>query len=202
VERSAQAKTRTAQECGVRAYNEAGDVKFARTIRFDAAPVAAERAALERSIAAASGSIAWRDDAPTGRTYALVESPEPIELGGSGTAYEGAIIALAVTPRPPEAFPALLDAFAGPGRPAGVRGAERVADELVLEWDPAVSAASLVVSVLDTELRRFAGSRVTRSLAPLPTSVVAAVAADGLGAPGIAADRVLETYLEVRHGRG
>lgn len=185
----------------MRAYNEAGDVKFARTIRFDAAPVAAERAALERSIAAASGSIVWRDDAPTGRTYALVETPEPVELGGSGTAYGRAIIALAVTPRPPEAFPALLEAVAGAGRPVGVHGAERIGDALVIEWDPAVSAASLVVAVLDAELRRFAGSRVTRSLAPLPTHIVAAVAAGGLGAPEIAADRVLETYLGAPHGR-
>jgi hypothetical protein len=185
----------------VRAYNEAGDVKFARTIRFDAAPVAAERAALERSIAAASGAIAWCDDASTGRTYALVETPEPIELGGTGTAYGGAIIAVAVTPRPPEAFPALLEALAGPGRPAGIVSAERVGDELALEWDPAVSPASLVMALLDVELRRFAGWRLTRSLAPLPVSVTAAVAADGLQTPGIAPDRVLETYLGAPHGR-
>jgi hypothetical protein len=177
-------------------------VKFARTIRFDAAPVAAERVALERSIAAASGSVVWRDDAPTGRTYALVETPEPIELGGSGTAYGRAIIALAVTPRPPEAFPALLDALGGSGRPGGVLGADRIGDELALEWDPTLSPASLVMAVLDAELRRFAGSRVTRSLAPLPVSLSAAVAADGLGAAEIAADRVLETYLGAPHGRG
>jgi len=186
----------------VRAYNEAGDVKFARTIRFDAAPVAAERAAVERSIAAASGSIAWRDDVTTGRTYALVETPGPVEFDGSGTAYGRAIIALAVTPRPPEAFPALLEAFRGAGRPVGMHGAERVGGELVLEWDPAVSPASLVMAVLDAELRRFEGSRVTRSLAPLPVDVIAAVAADGLGAPELAADSVLETYLEAPHGRG
>jgi len=176
-------------------------VKFARTIRFDAAPVAAERAALERSIAAAGGAIGWHDDAATGRTYALVETPEPAELGGSGTAYGRAIIAVAVTPRPPEAFPALLEALAGAGRPVGVLGADRIGDDLVLEWDPAVSPASLVLALVDAELRRFAGSRLTRSLAPLPVDVVAAVAADGLRTPEIAPDRVLETYLGAPHGR-
>ncbi|MDQ2993258.1 MAG: hypothetical protein M3R30_10640 [Candidatus Eremiobacteraeota bacterium] len=176
-------------------------MKFARTIRFDAAPDAAERAALERSIAAAAGRVAWRGDAATGRTYGLVETPEPAEFAVSGTSFAGAIIALAVTPRPPEAFPALVEALGGAGRPAGIASCELVGDELVLEWDPAVSAASLVIAVLDAELRRFAGTRVSRSLAPLPDAVTAMVAAGGLGAPEIGSDRILETYLEATHGR-
>ncbi len=176
-------------------------MKFARTIRFDAAPDAAERAALERSIAAAGGRVAWRSDAATGRTYGLVETPESAAFAVSGTSFAHAIIALAVTPRPPEAFPALLEALGGAGRPAGIASCERVGDDLVLEWDPAVSAASLVIAVLDTELRRFAGTRIARSLAPLPDAVMATVAAVGLGAPEIAPERMLETYLEASDGR-
>ncbi len=176
-------------------------MKFARTIRFDAAPDVAERAALERSIAAAAGRVAWRSDAATGRTYGLIETPESTEFAVSGTSFARAIIALAVTPRPPEAFPALLEALGGAGRPAGIASCERVAGDLVLEWDPSVSAVSLVIAVLDTELRRFSGARVARSLAPLPDAVTAMVAAGGLGAPEIGPDRILETYLEATHGR-
>jgi hypothetical protein len=176
-------------------------VKFARTIRFDAAPDAAERVALERSVAEAGGRVAWCDDATTGRTYGLIETPQSSNIV-AGTTYARAVIALAVTPRPPEAFPALLEALGGAGRPAGVLTAERVGAELVVEWDPSLSPAALVMAVLDTELRRFAGTRVARSLAPLPHAVVAAVAAGGLGAPEIDPTRILETYLEAPHGRG
>jgi hypothetical protein len=184
----------------MRAYNEATTVKFARTIRFDVAPNAAERAALERSVAAAGGLVAWRDDAATGRTYGSIETPEPCAVA-AGTTYERAIIALAVTPRPPEAFPALLDALGGDGRPESVLACDRVGDDLLLELDPVVGPIPLILAVLDAELRRFGGTRVTRSLAPLPVAVAAAVAAHGLGAPEIDASRILETYLEAPHGR-
>jgi len=174
-------------------------VTNAASIRFDAVPDAAVRAALERRIAAAAGRIAWQDDAATGRTYALVETPEPFEAA-VGTAYAGAIIALAVTPRPPEAFPALADAFDGAGRPSGMLACDRIGDELVLEWDPARTRASVVVALLDAELARFRGTRASRALAPMPDAVLAAIAADGLEAPEIAPDRILETYVEARDG--
>lgn len=174
-------------------------MRFARTIRFDAAPDAAERAALERSIADAGGRVAW-GGAISGRTYALAETPAPAQPAASGKTFGSAIIALAVTPHPPEAFSPLLEALGGPGRPAGILGCERAGDELLLEWDPAVTPVSVVTALIDTELQRFHGSRTTRSLAPLPVAVVAEIAARGLGAPEIAPDRILETYFEAPHG--
>lgn len=187
------------QECEACAYNDALHVKNARSIRFDAAPDAAVRATLERSVAAAAGRIVWQDDAATGRAYALVETPEPFEPA-VGTAYAGAIIALAVTPRPSEACPPLLESLGGDGRPSGMLTCERLGDEVVLEWDPGRTRASLVMALIDAELARFRGTRVARALAPMPDAVLAAVAADGMDAPEIAPDRFLETYIEGRDG--
>lgn len=173
-------------------------MKFARTIRFDAAPLAADRAALLRSIGA-SARTTWLDDTITGRAYALVESAEPVEAS-VGRPFEGAIIALAVTPSPAEAFPALHEALAGAGRPAGMLSCERAGDELAIEWDPQVTRASLVLAAIDTELARFHGTRRARLLAPLPDDIVAAIAADGLGARELDGARIIETYMGAGDG--
>ena len=73
---------------------------------------------------------------------------------------------------------------------------EAAGEALVLEWDPARTAARLIFAVIDAELGRFASGRTVELLTPLPEELLARVAADGLGTPEIASNRVLETLLE------
>ena len=159
------------------------------------------RTTVEAAIASRGGSVTWRDDAGSGRTYGLVELPkdapavravvrEPV------TVFEAPIIALAVSPSVPEALPLLLEAFSGPGRPDGILSCEASNGRLILEWNPDRTKTALVFSLLDTELRRFASGRTGELLAPLPEALAAQIAAEGLGTREIASNRVLETLLE------
>jgi hypothetical protein len=159
------------------------------------------RATVEAAIASRGGSVTWRDDAGSGRTYGLIELPpdapavravvrEPV------TVFEAPIIALAVSPSVPEALPQLLEAFAGPGRPDGILSCEASHGRLILEWNPDRTKTALVFSLLDSELRRFASGRTSELLAPLPETTLAQIAAEGLGTPEIASNRVLETLVE------
>jgi hypothetical protein len=54
-----------------------------------------------------------------------------------------------------------------------------------------------VTRIVDMELRRFGGVRRTELLSPLPGDVIAAIAAQGLQAPEVASDRILEMLLGV-----
>jgi hypothetical protein len=173
----------------------------ASTLRFGQILPDSVRATVAAAIASRGGSVTWRDDAGSDRTYGLVELPqgapavravvrEPV------TVFEAPIIALAVSPSVPEALPQLLEAFAGPGRPDGILSCEASNGRLILEWNPDRTKTALVFSLLDTELRRFASGRTGELLAPLPEALAAQIAAEGLGTPEIASNRVLETLLE------
>lgn len=171
---------------------------WARTVRFDAAPNLAAlardgvRVRVEKSHAAA-------------RTYALVEGPEgvdPAELmqaAADARWYDAPIIALAIEPSCADALPLLERALGGPGAPAGVCECTRVAGELLVEFRPDVTPPGLVLRIIDVELARLACARRIRLLTPLPVDLLAAVAAQGLQAPEIAADRILESLLGLEH---
>ncbi len=173
----------------------------ASTLRSDRILDASVRAAVEAAIASRGGSVTWRDDAGSDRTYGLIEMSEDAPavravVREPVTVFEAPIIALAVSPTVPEALPQLLEAFAGPGRPDGLLSCEVSRGRLIFEWNPDRSKTALVFSVLDSELRRFASGRTSELLAPLPEAIVAQIAAEGLGTPEIASNRVLETLVE------
>jgi len=136
------------------------------------------------------------------RTYALVEGPatlEPAEAEPSlprARWYHEAIIALAIEPTPADALPAIAGALQGDGSPAGVLECTIAAGLVIVEFKPELTSPSVILHLADVELRRFRGHRKVALLNPLPASVVAQVAAAGLQAPQIGADRILETLLE------
>ncbi len=144
-------------------------------------------------------SIEWRHSPEFERSYALIEgaSPESLaELFDHATVFESPVIALALRPNVAEALPALQSALGGPGRPAGIVGCERYQHALVIEWDLDTTPASLVLAVIRVELARIHASCVKLLLAPIPLAWWTRIAAEGLGAPEIAPDRVLEALVE------
>ena len=112
---------------------------------------------------------------------------------------ESAIIALAVNPSTPEALPLLVEAFAGAGRPSGVLGCERRDGGVVITWDLKLTKASTILALVDAELARFHASRVCEVVSPLSIEAVALIAAEGLGAAEIVADRILDVRLDQTH---
>jgi hypothetical protein len=179
-------------------------VEWARTLRIDAPPSDRVRsrvvAALSHDglhVRFGSGNIA--------RTYILVEgsaATDPSELRArlpDARAYDEAIIALAIEPTPRDALPALAEALGGRGAPAGVLDAQIFGDEIVIELRPSVTPPSMVFRIVGVELQRFQGFRRTQLLTPLPTDLVARIAGEGLQAPEISAERILESLLEAAH---
>ncbi len=140
--------------------------------------------------------------AAAGRTYGLVQGPaslEPAEVAKTlpgARWYEETIIALAIEPTPGDALRAIAGAFSAGGGVAGGLDCAVLADSVVIEFAPARTMPSLVLKIVDVELRRFRGYRKVTLLNPLPPEVVALVAADGLQAAEIAPGRILETLLE------
>ena len=182
----------------VHAAKRCSIVDWARTVRFDAAP---DLAALTRD----GVQVRVSEAAAGSRAYALVEGPEgvdPTELMQAvpdARWYDAPIIALAIEPLAPDALPLLERALSGPGAPAGICDCTRTGGELVVEFRPDVTQAGLILRIIDVELARFASARRTRLLSPLPANVYAAIAAEGLQAPQIASDRILESLLGLEH---
>jgi hypothetical protein len=93
-------------------------------------------------------------------------------------------------------LPALERALSGEGRPVGVTGVRRGADNaLVIEWDASRTRVRLLMAVIDTELRRYSASRRTQLLSELSLEQMTRIAAEELQAPEIAPDTVLEALL-------
>jgi hypothetical protein len=158
------------------------------------------RAVIDDVVRRQGGTTVWRSSERAGRTYALLELPE--EFDGSEiraacgeTVYEEPLIALALFPALAEALPALLEALGGRGRPTGILACRPCRGGVILEWDPTVSSVELVIGVVDVELRRFASGRTADLLSPLPPALVAGIAADGLQAPQITPERILELRI-------
>jgi hypothetical protein len=66
----------------------------------------------------------------------------------------------------------------------------------VVEWDPERSAPSVVLGLIDVELRRFNAGRTTEVLSPLSSETIARIARTQLQAPQVATDRILDVLLE------
>lgn len=139
--------------------------------------------------------------APAGRTYGLVQGaasaePEAVAQAIPGAKwYDETIIALAIEPTPADALPAIAGPFSSGAGVAGVLDCAAFAQLMVVEFQ-ARTAPSLILNLVDVELRRFHGYRKVTLLNPLPPEIVAQIAAGGLQAPEIAPDRILETLLE------
>jgi hypothetical protein len=160
-----------------------------------------ELAGLERLVREQGATITLRSNAHVERTYGLLDAAQPAAVDAlravtSATVYDGAIIALAVYPAPAEALPALLDALGGPGRPSGILECALSRDGLVVEWDPGRASTAVVMTLIDVELRRFAATRTAELLTPLPETVVTQICAEGLAAPELSPERILETLVD------
>jgi hypothetical protein len=158
----------------------------------------ARRAAIEDTVRRQGGSVLWRTSAAAGRSYALLAMPDRYDAAAvraiaGGTLYDRPIIALAVFPALAEALPLLCESLAGAGRPAGVVACVPVPRGVVIEWDPSLTDAAVVLALVDVELRRWQSARTAELLSPLPRPVAAKLAATGLRAPQIGPERVLES---------
>jgi hypothetical protein len=171
------------------------------TIRYRGLPDDAERGAVEAVARAANAHVSWQVHPLYARAYALVEGCEAnaaADLASTEriTVFETAIIALAVFPSAPEALRGLGEALGGPGRPAGIVATESSDGGIIVEWDLDRTPAAIVLGLIDVEVRRFRAGRRTELLTPLPLAWWTRIASDGLAAPEIAPDRVLEALLE------
>jgi hypothetical protein len=175
--------------------NEGCSTVPAFTLRYRAIPSESEVARFEELAKRQGGAVTWQQHPAFGRAYALIEgvdAPFAPEL-------EPVFIALAVTCSVPEALPKLEEAFAGTGRPLGMRSCERAGDAIVLEWDLEQTSARVVLDLIDVELARFRATRTGVLLTPIPLAWWTRIAAEGLEAPEIAPNRVLEALIEGAH---
>jgi len=161
----------------------------------------ARRASIDEAVRRLGGSAIWRVSERAGRTYASIELPDTsdgavLREGAGSTVYDKPVIALAVFPAVPEALPALRDALDGPGRPAGILACRPCEGGAIVEWDPEITGAELVLNLIDVELRRFASGRRSELLAPLPPALAASIAARGLQTPQITPERILELRID------
>ena len=173
------------------------------TLRYRNVPSDAAADNVEAIARRHGGRVAWQRNDAGFSSYALVEgAAESCAAELSRTVgvslVDGPIIAVAVSPHSPEALPLLESALAGLGAPLAVTRCERANGALEIEWNPAGAAAASVMKLVDLELARLACGRTTTLLSPLPLEVWTRIAAEGLQAPEIAPDRVLEALLEHR----
>jgi hypothetical protein len=163
-----------------------------------------EVAAAEAIVQQSGGKVTWQQSAACKRTYGLVENAgaacaTSLREATRATVFDRPVIALAVFPSVREALPPVMHALGGPGGPAGVLACEPCGDGAVVEWDLDVSPFEIVLNLVDLEIDRFHAARVNALLTPLPLAWWTRIAATGLHAPEITAQRVLEEQLEV-HG--
>lgn len=187
--------SRYTQECTAETANDEPIVAYV-TLSIEGSLDDAKRSSIGDAVRRAGGTATWRSSATAGRSYALLEFPDrydaaEIAAASGGTVYERPVIAVALFPEVAEALPSLLEALGGRGRPAGVLACSACPGGAIVEWDPSVTGAQLIVAIVDLELARFRSGRVTELLSPLPPALVAAVAAGGLQAPQIDLRRVL-----------
>jgi hypothetical protein len=184
----------------VRTANDESSVVYS-TLSIDGVLDSKRRAEIDDVVRRAGGTSIWRWSEPARRTYALLELPEgydhaAIRAASAGVVYDKAVIALALFPALAEALPPVLEALGGMGRPAGILACRPCPGGAVVEWDPDLTQAAVVLGIVDIELRRFASPRVAELLSPLPPAMVAKVAASGLRAPQIQPQRILELRID------
>lgn len=171
------------------------------TISIAGNPDDSRRDAIEDMARARGGRALWRFNPSAGRSYALLELPDGVDLpelsiAPTEVAYETEVIAWAVFPTVPEALPSLYAALGGPGRPVGVLACWPCPQGAIIEWDPDSGGIEIVMRLLDVELRRFCSGRRAELLSPLTPRLTAKVAASGMSAPEITVDRILELLID------
>jgi len=171
------------------------------TLRYRTIPSDTERSAVDAAVRRHGAGIAWKDHAALSRSYALVEEANvdcaaEVAAQASAEIIESPIIALAVSPAAPKALPMLARAFGGPGAQAGVILGETVGGAAIVEWNMERTPVAVVLSLIDLELSRVRCGRGTQLRAPMPQLWWTRIASDGLHAPEIAPDRVLEHLLD------
>lgn len=191
---------RYTQDCMLETANDKANVVYL-TLSIDADLDDVRRAAIDDAVQREGGKVVWRRSEVASCSYALVELPDghdhaAIRAASGAMAYDRLVIALAVFPTVAQAMPALLDALGGPGRPAGVMRCRACSGGVVVEWDPDVTDARVVIGIIDLELGRFGSGRITELLSPLPPSLIAKIAASGLEAPQIVPKRILELRID------
>ena len=164
------------QDCALLAPNDASIVPIL-TAACSAAQYERERTAVGEIVERHGGSVRWQCSRRFDRAFASVDLREEsgvaaLRAATGATVYDATLIALAVSPTLPEALPALEEALAGTGRPAGVVFADVRDGALCVAWDLAQTDAGVVMT---------------------------AIVAEGLNAPEIAPDRVLEALIEGRY---
>ncbi|HEX8805410.1 MAG TPA: hypothetical protein VF741_00620, partial [Candidatus Aquilonibacter sp.] len=70
---------------------------------------------------------------------------------------------------------------------------------MLLEWDLDTTALDTIMDLIDIEIERFHARRTNFLLTPLPLAWWTTIAGNGLRAPEITPERVLEEQLEVQH---
>jgi hypothetical protein len=159
-----------------------------------------ERAAAVAALDSAGAKVTSWGEGGTYRTYARLQLAESADLERLRAAVdaridEPALTVLWIAPRESERLPALLQALAGPGRPAGVIEAKLRDAALCVELDERVTPLRFLVDVVDLELARAPGRRIL-PLLPLDDESLTAFAAATLAAPEIDNTRLVERYVE------
>ncbi len=170
------------------------------SVTFDGVLAACERDDSTRVLASRGATVtSW--NASTHRTYASIElAPDAdiasIACGANGSVDEPALVVLRVMPRFADRSRGLVDAFAGAGRPVGVRDARaEPCGDVTIEFDPTQTAPLVTLALIDAET----GGPAFRRIEPLLTlsdATLAAFASAALREPTLDASRIIETYLE------
>ena len=143
-------------------------------------PDDSRRDAIEAIAQARNGRALWRFNPSAGRSYALLELPDGVDLPE---------VAIAPTE-------VAYEALGGPGRPAGVLACRPCPQGVIIEWEPDCGGIDIVMKVVDVELRRFRSGRRAELLSPMTPGLSAKIAASGMSAPEIAEDRILELLID------
>ncbi len=187
------------------AANGSDIVEWVRMIRIDVPPNDAVRSRVSAACAGHGIRVRFGTHAAAARTYALLEASTDLDSAGlervlpDARWYAESIIALAIEPAPADALPRLQAALGGPGAPVNVLDCDATSSELLVEIRASVTAAALVLRVIDVELLRWHGRRRTALMAPLTPELAALIAGTAMQAPEISRDRILETLLETLH---
>lgn len=153
-----------------------------------------------RSAGVAAGP--WRSPAQSGRTYATLRFDGGLDRaaleGRGGRVAEPALTVLEIAPDRLERLSALAEALGGPGGPAGVVDCLSLPSALIVELDETRTPLATLLDVVDIELERSSGRRITPVL-ELSDEKLAAFAAALLADPELDSSRLIETYTESLH---
>ncbi len=170
------------------------------SVRFDRVLAKNEGDELTRVLRSAGITAGpWRSPAHSGRTYGTLRfealrDRAPLERLG-GRVDEPALTVLEIAPDHPERLGALAAALGGTGAPAGVVDCLPLPAALLIELDEGRTPLATLLDVVDIELEREPGRRITPVLG-LGDERLAALAAALLSDPELDASRLIETYTE------